>query len=265
MITLPISCPFYYVPSTFCPNSSRNNLRAKKIRKATEDEVMYGCWISLSLVAGGHQNLPLIQGTLFHILISKMNSSCQFIATDLYFCQIPSIEVSEKVLVSSIWLAKLITSRRRRRTFVKMSEKADTNTPAAMKTNTPPAYTELTEVTRRRGSVSPRTTKPHHKRRKDDPALAVHNRYTPLSRSKINNNAPAPADEVSDDGEMDDTSETNTTKISPIIFDPLDNLDAFLLEINHVIGGESYKHTTQRNGNIRVMWKKVDTFRELVR
>jgi len=81
-----------------------------------------------------------------------------------------------------------------------------------------------------------------------------------------------------DEGEIEDVQDISDPTIGNLqeakselpkpvdmVFPPLDNINEFLREINHVIGGESFTYTTQRNGQIRIKCKSVDVYRELNR
>lgn len=70
-------------------------------------------------------------------------------------------------------------------------------------------------------------------------------------------------DEATTAGEK--SGEKTVPKPVDIMFPPVDNIDEFLKEINHVIGRESFEHTTQLDGRIRITCDSVDTYRDLIR
>lgn len=115
---------------------------------------------------------------------------------------------------------------------------------------------------KRRGSP---VHSPMEKRPREQPGshrIAITNQFTALS----SRDEKEPGSDGFDN-EQDDVENTKPahTKLPPIVFEPLDNIDGFVREINKVIGGESFKYTTQRDGRVRVMCDTVDSFRELVR
>lgn len=128
-------------------------------------------------------------------------------------------------------------------------------------TPTTPQYNWITIRSKRPGSPLHQSS---YKRREQDDAIPTHNNFELLSDEAPPDEAP-PDEAPQDEEHMQDEAEASAvTSVPPIVFEPLDNIDAFVTELNTVIGS-SFTHTTQRNGKIRVMCASPDKYRELVR
>lgn len=117
-------------------------------------------------------------------------------------------------------------------------------------TSVSPQYNWVTVRTKRPGSPLHRLSA---KRRDQDASIPTHNNFELLS-----DDSPDPEDELMQE------EVTTENSIPPLVFEPLDNIDAFVNEITTVIGS-SFTHTTQKNGKIRVMCTSAGNYRELVR